>query len=102
MPQTLSAKKALRQTKRRTAFNLKIKKAYKKAVKKAREKKDKNSLSEAFSVLDQAAKKGVIHQRKASRLKSRLSQLVTKTKKTKTKSQTKKKTKNKKPKKRKK
>jgi small subunit ribosomal protein S20 len=53
--------------------NNRIRRQLKDAVKKARQKPTKKILSEAFRVLDRAAKKRVIHPNKAARLKSRLS-----------------------------
>ncbi|MBI4037435.1 30S ribosomal protein S20 [Candidatus Curtissbacteria bacterium] len=76
MPVTKQAIKKVRQDKKKTAFNLVRKTAYKKAVKAARIKPTAASLSAAFSLLDKAAKTNVIHKRKASRLKSRLSKLI--------------------------
>lgn len=83
MPITKSAKKALRQTKRRTARNLIKKDAYKAAVKKVRalatlgKTKDiAEALSLAYKTLDKAAKTNVIAKNKAARLKSRLSHLI--------------------------
>lgn len=76
MPQTLSAKKALRQSRRKAIITTKTKVAYKKALREAQKKKSKASVAKAFSALDQAAKKQVIHKKRASRLKSRLSKLV--------------------------
>ena len=72
MPILKSAIKKLRADKRREKENLKVKQAYKKALKQARAKKSVKTVSTAFSVLDRAAKKKVIHKNKASRLKSRL------------------------------
>jgi len=72
MPITSSAKKALRRDKRRALVNKKIRKKYRNALKKARENPTKKNLKNAYSALDRAAKKGVIHKNKASRLKSRL------------------------------
>jgi ribosomal protein S20 len=72
VPVTQSAKKALRRDRRRTVINLDIKKKMKAALKKAKERPTKNNLSLAHSVIDRAAKKKVIHQHKASRLKSHL------------------------------
>jgi len=76
MPLIESAKKALRQDKRRTIVNRNIKEALRLALKEAREKRSSKSLSKAFSALDIAAKKNVIHRNKASRLKSRLTKFV--------------------------
>lgn len=76
MPITSSAKKALRKDKRRTIVNKKIKAGFKEAVKKARSKPTPKTLALASQALDWAAKKKVIHQNKASRLKSRLAKLI--------------------------
>jgi len=73
MPITSSAKKALRRDKRRTLVNIKIRDKMKLAVKTARAKKTAKAIAGAFSALDRAAKKNVIHKRKADRLKSRIS-----------------------------
>lgn len=77
MPVTQSAKRALRRAIRQAATNQKIRDAYKRAVKNVRRASTKK-LSQAFSALDRAAKKGVIHHKKAARLKSRLAHLAAK------------------------
>lgn len=84
MPITKSAKKALRQNKARHARNTVRKEAYKKLVVKYRKSIATKSFEEAgnalpavFKALDKAAKAKVIEKNKASRLKSRLSQLMT-------------------------
>lgn len=89
MPITRSAKKALRQNIRSKARNLTKKEAYKKAVKECRRlatakklEEAKAKLSEVYQALDKAAKTGVVKRNKASRLKSRLSQLIAKSTKT--------------------
>lgn len=73
MPTTPSAKRALRTSLRRRRINLKIKALYKGAVKIARLNPTLETLQKTYSQLDRAAKKKVIHPRKADRLKSRLS-----------------------------
>ncbi len=85
MPITQSAKKALRQSARRRERNLKAKKALKSAVKdlrrlvKAKQGEDAvKLLPKTYKVLDKAAKNGVIKKNAASRLKSRLAQLINK------------------------
>jgi len=78
MPQTKSAKKALRRDRKREAVNKKTAGQYKKALKQARRKPDKETLRQASSLLDRAAKNGLLHKNKAARLKSRLSRLATK------------------------
>jgi small subunit ribosomal protein S20 len=78
MPITKSAKKALKVSKRRQAENLLMKQEIKNRVKglrlsvTAKSKDVTKELSLAYSSLDKAAKKHLIHKNKASRLKSRL------------------------------
>ena len=76
MPVTSSAKKALRQEKRRTKVNALVKQRMKSAVKIARETGTPVAISQAYSALDKAAKKKIIHANKAARLKSRLIKAV--------------------------
>jgi small subunit ribosomal protein S20 len=85
MPITASAKKALRQNLRRRARNRKQKeavkkiiKAYKKLVSDKKTTEAEAQLSKVYKALDKLAKVGVIKKNKAGRLKSRLSQLITK------------------------
>ena len=72
MPIIASAKKKVRKDIKRTVSNIKTKKSYKLAVKKALEKPTAELLSQAFRAVDHAAKKGIMHKNKASRLKSRM------------------------------
>ena len=82
MPNTSSARKAMRQTATRKARNVVRKETYKKAVKDFRKAvvKDASELGDtlknAFQALDKAAKTGVIKANKASRLKSRVAKAV--------------------------
>lgn len=85
MPVTKSAKKALRQSKRRQVRNLAVKSAMKETVKEFRraiEAKDSTKARELLSLvyqkLDKAAKRNIIHQNTAARKKSRLSRLAAK------------------------
>lgn len=73
MPVTKQAIKKVRQDKRKTVVNMRLKKVYKTAVSKFRKNPTAASLTSAFKALDRAAKVNVIHRNKASRLKSRLS-----------------------------
>jgi small subunit ribosomal protein S20 len=73
MPITSSARKALRVGLRRTQENRQTKQAIRTTLKKA----TGETLPQAFSILDKAAKKGVIHPNKAARLKSRLNKQLT-------------------------
>lgn len=76
MPVLQSSKRTLRRQRRRATINKRVREAYKEAVKAMRAEPSETHLKEAFSQLDKAAKKGVIHQNKADRLKSRLSNLL--------------------------
>lgn len=85
MPIIRSAKKALRQSQRHAAKNRKVKEAVRIAVKAYQKLVANKSIEEAgkllsrvYQVLDKAAKRGVIKPNKAARLKSRLSQLIAK------------------------
>lgn len=74
MPIIKSAKKKLKQDKVRRGRNQAIAKTYKKTLKKVI-KKSKMSVKDialAYSKIDKAAKKRVIHKKKAARLKSRI------------------------------
>jgi small subunit ribosomal protein S20 len=82
MPITKSAKKAIRGSLRKKAFNDRRAKLMKETIKKL-EKLAKGSkaeaakmLSSAFAVIDKAAKGGIIKKNNAARKKSRLSKLV--------------------------
>ena len=83
MPIKNSAKKALRQTKKRTLANLQVKKAYKDAVKAVLKGLDggkdvKEELKLVQKKLDKAAKKGVIKKNTAARKLSRLTKKIKK------------------------
>ncbi len=83
MPITKSAKKSLRQSKKRRARNIRQKEAFKDIIKNIRklalENKKKEAeklLPKAYKALDKAAKTGVIKKNTADRKKSRLTKLV--------------------------
>ena len=83
MPITSSAKKALRQTKKKTVRNIKRKKAFRSVVKdfkKAIEAKEfdraKELLPKVYKTLDKASKHNTIHKNKAARMKSRISKKI--------------------------
>jgi len=84
MPITKSAKKKMRHDRQRTVINRKIRQQMKSAVKEMRQKPTKKVLQKASQMLDRAAKKGIIHKNKASRLKSRLAKLLQRKKQKKT------------------
>ncbi|MEK9200955.1 MAG: 30S ribosomal protein S20 [Patescibacteria group bacterium] len=76
MPITTGAIRKLRADKKKQKVNVRVRSAFKQALVSARKKPTKEMIAKAFSLLDRAAKKSVIHKNKASRLKSRLSALV--------------------------
>ena len=82
---TKSAKKAIRQSEKRRELNLMYKNKIKTLIKKAKTLATQNNAKEAvallpdiYSILDKAAKKGVIKKNNASRRKSRLTKLFSK------------------------
>lgn len=77
MPVLKHAKKKLRQDKKRTADNLKIRESFKKLIKKAKANPTSEAISAAVSSIDKAAKKNIIHKNKAARLKAALSKAGT-------------------------
>jgi small subunit ribosomal protein S20 len=85
MPNTKSAMKAMRNSRRRNAINLRTRSKFKSAVKETREniatgdaKASAESLKKAMSMLDKAVKKDVLHKNTASRKKSRLAKALAK------------------------
>jgi len=82
MPITQSAKKAIRGSLRKKAFNDRRNRAMKEVIKKIEKtvKTDKAAalklLSSAFQAIDKAAKKGVIKKNNASRKKARLARVT--------------------------
>jgi len=85
MPITQSAKKALKQSKKKWVFNLRRSKKMKSIMKQAQELiKDKKKeevikiLPEAYKAIDKASKRGLIKKNTASRKKSRLTKAVQK------------------------
>ena len=88
MPITQSAKKALRQSIRRKARNLRKSINYKSAIKELKKlassgqtKATKELLAKAYKAVDKAAKTGVIKKNKAARLKSSAAKLLAVTRK---------------------
>ena len=75
MPLTKQAIKKVRQDKRKTIYNVRVKKTYKQAVAAFRKNPTSKGIGEVFSKLDKAAKTNIIHKNRAARLKSRLSNL---------------------------
>ena len=85
MPITQSAKKALRQSLRRKARNLRRADTYKINIKQLKKlaadnqtKEAQNLLPKVYKAIDKAAKTGVIKKNKAARLKSAAAKLLAK------------------------
>lgn len=76
MPNTKSAKRALRKNQRRRIINLRVKKDYKGAIRKLKKAPNQKTLTIVYSKLDKAAKKKVIKKGKSARLKRRLARYV--------------------------
>lgn len=76
MPIIKSAIKKMRQDKKRTARNKQAEVNLKGLVKNMRREPSTEQLTKVQSALDKAVKTHLIHANKASRLKSRLSQLI--------------------------
>lgn len=87
MPNTKGAKKALRRSQRKYAFNLRRKRAMREAVKHVQKlvqagkpEEANEALPNAYEAIDKAAKRGVIKDNTAARKKSRLSAFIKRSK----------------------
>ncbi len=76
MPIILSAKKKMHQDVKRKAQNLRVIEAMKKAIRLSKTTPTAKNLQTAYSSIDMACKKKVIHKNKASRLKSQLAKKI--------------------------
>ena len=76
MPVTKTAKRALRSSKRKSLVNATILQRLEIALRVARKQKSLAKITAAVKLTDKAAKKKVIHQNKAARIKSSLSKLT--------------------------
>ncbi|MFH0863560.1 MAG: 30S ribosomal protein S20 [Candidatus Gottesmanbacteria bacterium] len=72
MPITLSAKKKVRQDKRRRNTNLSTIYKVQTALSSSRKTPSLQNIKSATSIIDKAVKKKIIHKNKAARLKARL------------------------------
>jgi len=75
MPITRSAKKKLRQDKKRERNNLSIKRKVKKTINAFKRNPSEDLLKKVYSLLDSAKKKKIFHINKTARLKSKLTKL---------------------------
>src|SRR3989344_7185243 len=78
MPVTKSAKKKLRQDKKRQLENNKYRYALKSLIKKASKNATEKTVIDAIKTADKAVKKHIIAKNKAARIKSKLSKLINK------------------------
>jgi len=79
LPHTKSVAKRVRQNEKRRLRNKAVKSYVRTMIKRVLESEDKEeALRKAYSALDKAVKKGVIHKNTAARKKSRLAKLVKK------------------------
>ena len=85
MPIIKSAKKKLKQDKKRTQKNLRYEIAYKKIIDQVKKHKKADKafhlneyLKKAYSAIDKAAKQKIIHKNKAARLKAKVAGLIKK------------------------
>ena len=78
MPVIKQAIKKVRQDKRKTVANSKVKGAFKRAVAAFRKSPTAANLQAVYKAADKAAKTNVIHKNKAARIKSRLAKMLAK------------------------
>lgn len=76
MPVIKSARKKLKQDKKRQKRNNDVKLAFREAVKVAIKSKTADKITKAVKLTDKAVKNKIIHKNKAARIKSRLSKLI--------------------------
>ncbi len=76
MPILKHAKKKLKQDKKRELHNRGLKTTFKNLIKDANKSQTAESVSAAFSAVDKAAKKNLIHKNKAAHIKSALSKVI--------------------------
>ena len=80
MPVTKTAKRALRSSEKKAKVNQLFNTRLEVALRKARKTKGKKEALLAFSLIDRAGKKKIIHKNKASRMKKALSRLLSENK----------------------
>lgn len=76
MPILKNAKKALRSSLRKTVMNQRVKSRLKTAVDKAKSTPSGDTVSQAYSAVDKALKRHIVHRNKAARLKAQISRLL--------------------------
>ena len=76
MPLLANAKKALRVSKRKTDVNARVRSIVKTMTDKVKKSPTAENLRNAYSAVDTAVKKKLLHKNKAARVKSQLSKLT--------------------------
>ncbi len=76
MPVTKTAKRALRGSQQKNLVNTQILAKLDVAIRKAKRDKKQKNLDVVFSLADRAAKKNVIHTKKANRIKARITKRI--------------------------
>lgn len=76
MPVIKSAKKKLRQDKKRKQANNILRSLVKKLLKQAKKDRSMKAIRKATQVVDKAAKKGLFHKNKAARIKAALAKIT--------------------------
>ena len=76
MPVTKSARKKLRKDRKREIQNRKTEASLEKFIRDTKKSPSVKKIEEAFSLIDRASKRNIIHKNKAGRLKSSLSKLI--------------------------
>lgn len=76
MPILKNAKKALRVSKKKAAFNQPVRSRVKTATDAVKKTPSAATLSTAFSAIDRAVKNHIFHKKKAARMKSQMAKLV--------------------------
>jgi len=76
MPILQNAKKALRSSRKKTVFNSRVKSILKTMIDKIKKEPSEENLSSAFSSIDKAVKRKLMHKNKAARMKVQLSKLI--------------------------
>lgn len=80
MPILANAKKALRGSQRKAAFNQRVKSMVKTTMDAMKKAPSQTNLTKAYSAIDKAVKRNIFHRNKAARYKSQMAKLLGKTK----------------------
>lgn len=79
MPLLQNAKKAARSSEKKRSYNQRVRSQMKTAIDAVKKSPTLQTVNQAFSSIDKAVKRNIIHSNKAGRIKSQLSKLVVST-----------------------